>query len=175
MQNISQNASRDDGKTHPTKGKGGAMHKEQPKHSFDAKSEAAQMMNGSNGYSVYSGPVPVTGSSGFTWAKRRKPDASSTLSDSSRSKISALDPTFAKGTYDLTKHRIDVSERKYSYIASRLDENSKHVSQKHRVRHGRRGSFDAADTYHTNYYMDFVPTEKIDTLVNNQVSFKILR
>lgn len=178
MQNISQNACRDDdGKAHITKGKVGGMHKEQQKPSYDAKSEASQVMNGCNGYSgAYSGPAPVTGSSGFTWAKRRKPDASSILSDGSRSKISALDPTFAKGTYDLTKHGIEVSERKHNYNNNNRshiqDETSKHVSQKQWGRNGRWESFDGADTYRSNYYMEFDLTEKKDALINIQVSLK---
>ncbi|KAG4911675.1 hypothetical protein JHK82_052277 [Glycine max] len=102
MQNISQNARRDDGKSHLTKGKGGAMHKDYTKPHMDAMSETSQMnvANG-NGYSVGSNNT-------FTWVKRRKQDASSTLSDGSRSKISALDPNFAKGTYDLTTQRVSM-------------------------------------------------------------------
>ncbi|KAE9605077.1 hypothetical protein Lal_00036681 [Lupinus albus] len=150
MQNISQNASKNDGKTHLTKGKVGSTHQS---HQLNR---------------LYSGPAPVTGSSGFTWTKRRKPAASSTLSDSSRSKISALDPTFAKGTYDLTKHGIDVSKRKYSSSSRRQDENSKHVVHKNPDRHDRRGSFDSADTYHSNHYLDFIPTQKTDTQVSSE-------
>ena len=163
MQNVSQNACRDDeGKPHHTKGEGGAMNKELEKHLKDAKSEAAQAMNGYNGYSSYSGPAPVTGSSGFTWVKRRKPEASSILSDGSRSKISALDPNFAKGTYDLTKHRIEVSERKLNYNLSHRDETSKFALQNHCGRNA--GSFDVADIYHSNYYMDFDLTDKTDEI-----------
>ncbi|XP_061365995.1 cyclin-dependent kinase C-2 C-like [Gastrolobium bilobum] len=139
MQNISQNTVRDDGKAHIAKVKVGARHKEQLQPSHHAKSETAQMMNGCNGYSVYSGPAPVSGSSGFTWAKMRKQDSSSALSDGSRSKISALDPSFAKGTYDLTKQGIEVSERKHNYNA-----------------------------YHSNHYLEFDPTEKTDALINAQ-------
>ncbi|KAJ1421428.1 Serine/threonine-protein kinase, active site [Sesbania bispinosa] len=169
MQNASQNTYRDDGKAHHTKGKAGAMHKEQQKPLYDAKSEVAQMMNGSsNGYSVYSGPAPVTGSSGFTWAKRRKPDTSSILSDGSRSKISELDPTFAKGTYDLTKHGIQVSERKHNYNTSHQDETSLHVLQMHQAHHGQRESFDVDDAYHSNHYMEFDLSEKTDALINTQ-------
>ncbi|XP_057436037.1 cyclin-dependent kinase C-2 C-like isoform X2 [Lotus japonicus] len=167
-ENTSQNACRDDdGKAHLTKGKVGGVHKGQQKSSYNAKSEA-QRVNGSNGYSVYSGPAPVTGSSGFTWVKRRKPEVSSVLSDSSRSKISALDPTFAKGTYDLTKHGIDISERKHSYSTSHQDETSKGVLQKNQARHGLRESFDIADTYRSNHYMEYDLTEKTDAQINTQ-------
>jgi len=108
MQNISQNGHRDDGKTHLTRGKGGGMYKEHTKSALDTMSETSQMMNvvNGNGYSV---PLQVPGSNNdYTWVKRRKQDASSTLSDGSRSKISALDPNFAKGTYDLTNQRVSM-------------------------------------------------------------------
>lgn len=127
MQNVSQNASKDDdGKANLKKGRVGPINKEQQKNLYDAKSEATQRTNGYKGYSAgaYSGPSQITGSSGFTWTKRRKPDASSVLSDGSRSKISSLDPTFAKGTYDLTKHKIEVSERKHNYDTSEPVEQS---------------------------------------------------
>lgn len=168
-ENISQNACRDngDGKAYHTKGKVGAIHKEQHKKLYDTKAEAAQMVNGGyNGYSAYSGPAPVTGSSGFTWANRR--NTSSILSDGSRSKVSAMDPTFAKGTYDLTKHGIEVSKRKHNYNTSYGgDETSKHVFQRHQGRNGQQ-SFDVADIYHSNYYMDFDLTDKTDGPINAQ-------
>ncbi|TKY65136.1 serine/threonine-protein kinase [Spatholobus suberectus] len=167
-ENISQNAGTDDGRVHVTKGKVGAMHKEQPKPSYDAKSEAVQVVNGCNGNSVYSGPAPVSGSSGFTWAKWRKAEAPSMLSDGSRSKISALDPTFAKGTYDLTKHGIEVSERKHSYNTSHQDETSNYVLQKHQATRVQQKSFDITDTYNSNYYMEFDFTHKMDALIDTQ-------
>ncbi|KAI4346632.1 hypothetical protein L6164_007513 [Bauhinia variegata] len=110
--NNSQTTHKDDGKVNPGKGKGGAMNRGQMKPTSDAATWEPCTANMPNGYSVLTGPVAVSGSSGFAWAKRRKPDTSSTLSDGSRSKISALDPSFAKGTYDLTN--LHVSERKYS-------------------------------------------------------------
>ncbi|KAK7340588.1 hypothetical protein VNO77_21295 [Canavalia gladiata] len=162
IQNISQNTCTDDGKPHITKGKvGGAMHKEKPKSSSDVKSEAAQM-NYSNGYSVYLGPAPVSASSGFTWAKKQ--DAPSILSDGSRSKVSALDPTFAKGTYDLTKPGIDVSERKHNYSSSHHEhETSNPVLQKHQLPHVHHELIDAADTYRSNYYVEFDLKDKMDS------------
>lgn len=167
-ENTSQNAVTYDGKAHVKKVKVGAMHKEKPKPSYDAKSEAAQAANGCNGHSVYTGPAPVSGSTGFTWAKGRKPEASSILSDSSRSKISALDPTFAKGTYDLTKHDTEVSERKHSYNTSHQDENSNYVSQKYQAPRVQQKSFDVADTYNSNYYMEFDFTDKMDALIDTE-------
>jgi len=104
MQNISQNGHRDDGKAHLMRGKQNGH----TKPSLDTMSETSQMMNivNGNGFSV---PMQVPGSNNdYTWVKRRKQDASSTLSDGSRSKISALDPNFAKGTYDLTNQRVSM-------------------------------------------------------------------
>ncbi|CAL5191170.1 unnamed protein product [Lathyrus oleraceus] len=172
-ENTSLNAGKDgkegDGKPHHTKGKGGATHKEQQKHLYDAKSDTAEKINGYNGYSAYTGPTQVSGSSGFTWVKRRKPEASSILSDGSRSKISAMDPTFAKDTYELTKHRMDVSERKHNnHNASHRDETSKYAQPKYPGRNVQSGSFDVADIYSSNYYMDFDLADKPDTHINAQ-------
>ncbi|OIV90232.1 hypothetical protein TanjilG_01428 [Lupinus angustifolius] len=162
MQNIPQNSGKDkdDGKGHLTKGKGGgAMHKEQPKHSMDTLSDASQNMNvidNVKGYSVHSGQVQPPGSSGFTWEKRRKPDASSALSDGERSKISALDPNFAKGTYDLTRQAI--LERKYNDNHAHQDETSRHVLQKHQAQHGQpkvQMDFDPAELLNAQGYKEY--------------------
>ncbi|WVZ13382.1 hypothetical protein V8G54_010948 [Vigna mungo] len=108
IQNTSQNGHKDDGKTHLTKGRGGNMYKDHAKPAMDTMSETSQMMNlvNGNGYSV---PMQVSGSTNdYTWVKRRKQDASSTVSDGSKSKISALDTNFAKGTYDLSNQRVSM-------------------------------------------------------------------
>ncbi|KAL2329923.1 hypothetical protein Fmac_017504 [Flemingia macrophylla] len=168
MQNISESACTNDGKAHVTKGKVGDIHREQPKPSHDSKSETAQVVNnGCNGYGVYSGPAPVSGSSGFTWAKRR-PEASSILSDNSRSKISALDPTFAKDTYDLTKHGIEVSERKHSYKTSHHEDETSNYVLKHQAPRIQQKSFDVADTYKSNFYLEFDLSAKMDALIDTQ-------
>ncbi|XP_028780508.1 protein IMPAIRED IN BABA-INDUCED STERILITY 1 [Neltuma alba] len=113
-QNNSQQAVKDDVKPNVNKGKGGAMQQKEPsKLPTEAVSETYQINGVPHGFSILTGPAPASGASGFAWAKRRKPEVSSTLSDGSKSKISALDPTFAKGTYDLTRHMIDVAERQY--------------------------------------------------------------
>ncbi|CAJ1832376.1 unnamed protein product [Sphenostylis stenocarpa] len=163
MQNISQIAGTDDG--WPTVAK---VNKEQPKPSCDAKSEAAQLVNGCNGYGVHSGPgpAPVSASSGFTWAKRRKPEASFISSDGSRSKISGLDPTFAKGTYDLTKHGIEVSERKHIFNTRNQDRTSNYVLPKYHAPRIQQKSFDLADTCDSNYYMEFDFIDKLDALLD---------
>ncbi|CAK8533465.1 unnamed protein product [Lathyrus sativus] len=107
-ENISQNTRKDDGKASFSKGKAGSMIKDHTKTSMDAMLETSQKHNvaDGNGYSV---PVHIKGGSNeYSWTKRRKQEASSILSDGSRSKISALDPNFAKETYDLTKQRVSM-------------------------------------------------------------------
>jgi len=166
MQNNSQNAGTDDGRELVAKVKIGALHKELPKPSCDAKSEAAQVVDGCRGNSLYSGPAQVSASSGFTWAKRRKPEASSILSDGSRSKISALDPT-----YDLTKHGREVSERKHGLKSRHQDRTSTYVLPIFQAPRIQQKSFDVADTYNSNLYMEFDFTDKLDALLD-QVSLK---
>ncbi|KAI9121703.1 hypothetical protein K1719_008736 [Acacia pycnantha] len=146
-QNNSQKAVKDDVKTNFNRGKGGAMHREPSKPSTEAMSETFQINGVPHGFSTLVGPPPASGASGFAWAKRRKPEASSTLSDGSKSKISALDPTFARGTYDLTRHVMDVAERKYKDNTS------------HQARHIRHEHVDASDKY---------STKKPDGVVNTQ-------
>ncbi|KAL1322750.1 hypothetical protein HN51_067746 [Arachis hypogaea] len=149
MQNNAQNGGRDD-KVYQTKGRIGLVQQKEMQHKpmFDAKSEAAKT-NGSHGYSVYSGPAPASGSTGFTWATKRRKDAASTLSDGSRSKISGLDPNFAKGTYDLARQGIDVSQRNRSYTNFQDETHQE--------------SFDGADEY-----LDYDPTEKADSMISTQ-------
>ncbi|XLT77480.1 hypothetical protein HN873_033754 [Arachis hypogaea] len=76
---------------------------------MDAVSDLSQMVNIADGNGF---TVPAQG--GYDWVKRRKQDASSTLSDGSRSKISALDPNFAKGTYDLNRQRMTALDKRYN-------------------------------------------------------------
>ncbi|KAL4653848.1 hypothetical protein ACB092_01G335400 [Castanea dentata] len=115
---------RNSDRSHIPKGKGTSMRGEPLKPSFDTMSETSQVMNTSQGDSTYSGPSEVAAPSGFTWAKRRKEVfAASTISDGSKSKISALDPSFAKTSYStkkgnedllskvLTKHAIQKQQR----------------------------------------------------------------
>lgn len=152
MKNNSQNAHKDDGKVHLPKEQRDAMHRRAMESSLNAMMKTTRSMDMPHRFSV---TVPVSESSGFTSAKNRKVNAASTLSDSSRSKISALDPSFAKGTYDLTKQGIDVSERKYDNNASHQD--------------------DTADSNHyLNASIDFDPSEQIDVLIHTQVTLKSL-
>ena len=136
------------------------MHREPYKPSLDAMSEASETMLEPLGFA---GAVPISVASGLVWAKRRQPDATSTLSDGSRSKISARDTSFAKGTYDLSRYRTEVLER------SSHNDNGSH-QRMHPAQHGHPiESYDAADVYHSPEAMvDFDPTEQPG--VYNQVA-----
>lgn len=160
MQNISQNAHKDDGKAHLPKEKGGAMQRGAMKPSLNAKTETSRLMDVSHNFSV---AVPVSESNGFTSAKNRKVEVSSTLSDGSRSKISALDPSFAKGTYSLTKQGTDVSEKKYN----KAGHQQKHQGLQDRLNSS--GAADADADHDIDVYMNLDPSEQTDVLINTQV------
>ncbi|XP_015879843.3 cyclin-dependent kinase C-2 C [Ziziphus jujuba] len=100
------------------KPRGGGQRRESLKLPFDTVSEACQVSDTQGGDSTFSGPVPVSASSGFAWAKRRKGDVTSAVSDTTRSQFSLLDPSFANSVYDITKQRND-------YVLNRVDTNSR--------------------------------------------------
>ncbi|PON65991.1 Serine/threonine protein kinase [Parasponia andersonii] len=119
--------------------KGGHLHGESFKPSFDTVSETYQyrdMGSQQGGDTTFSGPIPVSASSGFAWATaatRRKNDGTSAISDGSKSQFSALDPSFAKSTYVLPQdfvRRMDTKLRKQQRNLSHQPE-----------------SFDTADLY----------------------------
>lgn len=87
------------------KAKAGGLRRESLKLPFDTVSEACQVSDTQGGDSTFSGPVPVSASSGFAWAKRRKGDVISAISDASKSQFSSLDASFANVTYDLSTRR----------------------------------------------------------------------
>ncbi|KAE8652560.1 protein IMPAIRED IN BABA-INDUCED STERILITY 1 [Cucumis sativus] len=66
-------------------------------------SQAAATAPNQGGDSAFTAPMLVSASSGFAWVKRRKEEATSTISDGLKSQISALDPSFANYTMELNK------------------------------------------------------------------------
>ncbi|XP_062151128.1 protein IMPAIRED IN BABA-INDUCED STERILITY 1-like isoform X3 [Alnus glutinosa] len=144
-QDHAQLAQRSNGSdAHIPKRRGVFVRGEALKPSLDTMSETSQMINPSQGDSGYSGPAQVSGSTGFTWAKRRKEDATSTISDGSKSKISALDPYFAKSSY-VTKKENDLLCRA---VANSIE--SAKFAMKRQQRHlDRPDSFDSSETYHS--------------------------
>lgn len=134
------------------------MH-ESSRYSAEGMSETFHLNKVPHGSSILAGPPPSSGASGFAWAKRRKPEASSILSDGSKSRISALDPIFAKGTYDLTKRVVDVAERRYR---TSISHQAHHVGQRHVDSSERR----------SNSSMTFDSTERPDGVTYNRVNLK---
>lgn len=125
------------------KDKGGHLRRDSFKPSFDTVSETYQMMSTQQGDSAFSGPIPVSASSGFAWAAvRRKDDVTSAISDGSKSQFSALDPSFAKSTYGLPK-------------LANQDHVLHGVNSKREMRKQQRNlsnppdSFDSSDLYHS--------------------------
>lgn len=128
------------------KARGGALHRESLKLPFDTVSEAFQVSDTQGGDSTLSGPVPVSASSGFAWAKRRKGDVTSAVSDTSKSQFSSLDPSFANSVYHITKQRND-------YVLNRVDTNFRGHNTNETVKPPVRklqlhsDSFDASELY----------------------------
>lgn len=150
---------RNSDRSHIPKGKGTSMRGEPLKPSFDTMSETSQVMNTSQGDSTYSGPSEVAAPSGFTWAKRRKEVvAASTISDGSKSKISALDPSFAKTSYSTKRGNEDLLSKVLT----------KHAIQKQQ-RHP--DSFDTSELYPSHdMSMAFSEKEEPDASKTNKVS-----
>jgi hypothetical protein len=146
-------------RSHIPKGKDSFVRGEAAKASFDTMSETSQVGEGDS--STYSGPTEVPAPSGFTWAKRRKEAAvQSTISDGSKSKISALDPSFAKTSYLTKKENDDLLSRVLN----------KHAMQKQQHQLERPDSFDASDIYHShNISMTFSEKEETDSLRSKKV------
>ncbi|XP_031255003.1 protein IMPAIRED IN BABA-INDUCED STERILITY 1 isoform X1 [Pistacia vera] len=133
---------------------GGEVRNRKP--SVDEREEASHVKNASHGDIPYSGPLQVSTSSGFAWAKRRKDDASirSHCRSISRTHImNALEPSaalHARNNCDSKKHdngdilyggRNDT--RGHEYEISKLSM-LKQWSQFERP-----DSFDASDGYHS--------------------------
>ncbi|KAF8408150.1 hypothetical protein HHK36_007292 [Tetracentron sinense] len=128
------------------------------KPSIDTVQEASHVKNASQGDVPFSGPLKVTGSSGFAWAKRRKEDSASIRSrsrSSSRGQVfSALDPPSVL-------HALDTSDSKRQENRDVLhggctdsrghdsDEIAKRAIRKQWSQFERPDSFDASDVYHS--------------------------
>ncbi|KAG6578560.1 Protein IMPAIRED IN BABA-INDUCED STERILITY 1, partial [Cucurbita argyrosperma subsp. sororia] len=86
---------------------GDVFQREPQKPLYDATSMTSQAATApQRGDSAFTAPIPVSSSSGFAWVKKRKEEATSTISDGLKSQISALDPSFANFTLESTKKQI---------------------------------------------------------------------
>lgn len=142
------------------------LRRESFKPSFDTVSETYQyhdLSTQQGGDTTFSGPIPVSASSGFAWATaaaiRRKDDVTSAISDGSKSQFSALDPSFAKSTYGLPKL---VSQD----FEGRKDSKREMRKQQRNLNH-QPESFDTADLYQSQDH-----TYQKGALTNNLVSIK---
>jgi hypothetical protein len=127
------------------------------KPSIDKQEDASHVKNSSQGDIPYSGPLQVSTSSGFAWAKRRKDDASIRSHSRSISRghiYNIVEPTtalHAKNNFDSKRHENgDVihgartnSRGHDSYEIAKL------AMQNNWCKFERPDSFDASDEYHS--------------------------
>ncbi|XP_034673592.1 protein IMPAIRED IN BABA-INDUCED STERILITY 1 isoform X2 [Vitis riparia] len=128
---------------------------EPPKPSIDVLTEASHMKNASQGDIPFSGPLQVSTSSGFAWAKRRKDDASTRSHSRSSSRglgCNALEPNAAlhgrNNSNRLENSDVSNGGRTDSrgYDSSEI---AKRVMLKQWGQFERPDSFDASDMYHS--------------------------
>ncbi|XP_038905650.1 protein IMPAIRED IN BABA-INDUCED STERILITY 1-like [Benincasa hispida] len=141
---------------------------------LDGTSEASQAATAPNqrGDSAFTAPIPVSASSGFAWVKKRKEEATSTISDGLKSQISALDPSFANYTFKLTKKQnghtnIPVSSGAQDY----------EIRKQQRRKHDFPEFFDASEAYPfldmSNELYPKLPSNATTNLDNNDTESHI--
>uniref|UniRef100_A0A5B6ZE99 Protein kinase domain-containing protein n=1 Tax=Davidia involucrata TaxID=16924 RepID=A0A5B6ZE99_DAVIN len=126
---------------------------ERPKPSIDIMEEASHIKNASQGDIPFSGPLQVSGSSGFAWAKRRIDD----LSVRSRSRSSSRSLVFEpSGVLHLRNHfeskkneNVVVHGSCTNSRGHESHETVKHAMLKHWSQLEHPDSFDASDGYHS--------------------------
>ncbi|XP_022133888.1 probable serine/threonine-protein kinase At1g54610 isoform X3 [Momordica charantia] len=128
---------------------GDVFKREPQKPTYDTKSEASQALTGTNqGDSAFTAPLPVSASSGFAWVKKRKEEATSTISDGLKSQISALDPSFANYTIDLTKYQNGYKKIPANYESyGTQDSTAYEIQKQQRRKYDFPDSFDATVDY----------------------------
>lgn len=127
---------------------------EPPKPPTKLKEEASHIKNASQGDVPYSGPLQVSGSSGFAWAKRRVDDASVRSRSRSSSRSLIFEPSGAlqmKNSFE--SKRLENGEVIRRSRTNSRDEESydvvKNAMLKHWSQIERPDSFDASDGYHS--------------------------
>uniref|UniRef100_A0A803P4Q4 Protein kinase domain-containing protein n=1 Tax=Cannabis sativa TaxID=3483 RepID=A0A803P4Q4_CANSA len=154
--------SRDSRKTngcslHVHKEENGKLDGDAPKPSVDKEEEVLHVKNASQGDIPFSGPLQVSTSSGFAWAKRRKDEASirsHTRSISRGHIFNPVEPSIAvntKNSLDLKTHENgDVMHRGRAESRGHDSyEIAKLAIQNHWGKFERPDSFDASDVYHS--------------------------
>ncbi|XP_059642722.1 protein IMPAIRED IN BABA-INDUCED STERILITY 1 isoform X2 [Cornus florida] len=128
---------------------------ELPKPSISVMEEASHIKNASQGDIPFSGPLQVSGSSGFAWAKRRKDELSSVRS---RSRSSSRSLIFEPSGALHLKNNSDSKRHENAEVVYGSRTNSKGHDPYETVKHAilkdwsqleRPDSFDASDGYHS--------------------------
>ncbi|CAM8978193.1 unnamed protein product [Rhodiola kirilowii] len=130
------------------------MYKREPLQQSVAQDEASHAKNASQGDIPFSGPLPVSISSGFAWAKRRVDDSSSM---SHRRSSSRGLTAFVNSSLLLSENDCDskIPENEVSNESQlngrRFDSTvlSRRVTRPHWKQFGRYDSFDGSDDYHS--------------------------
>lgn len=131
--------------------------REMPNPSIGVPEEVSHVKHASQGDLPFSGPLQVSGSSGFAWAKRRVDDVSSRSHNKSNSRGYALN-AFETSAAVHANNSIDSkgSENGDSFYESRTNsrgreanELAKRAIRKHWSQFERPDSFDASDGYHS--------------------------
>lgn len=128
---------------------------EPPKPSIDILTESSHTKNASQGDIPFSGPLQVSTSSGFAWAKRRKDDASTRSHSRSSSRglgCNALEPM---GVLHARNHsnRLENSDVSNGGRTDSRGYNSSEIAKRVMLKQWgqfeRPDSFDASDMYHS--------------------------
>ncbi|KAA0039451.1 putative serine/threonine-protein kinase [Cucumis melo var. makuwa] len=126
-----------------SKEQGDVFQRDPQKQLFDTTSESqAATAPNQRGDSAFTAPIPVSASSGFSWVKKRKEEATSAISDGLKSQISALDPSFANYTFEITK-----KQNGHTYIPVSSGTQDYELRKHHRRKHNFPESFDASEAY----------------------------
>ncbi|KAK9278388.1 hypothetical protein L1049_027953 [Liquidambar formosana] len=128
-----------------------------PKPAIHILEEASHVKNASQGDIPFSGPLQVSASSGFAWAKRRIDDASTKSHSRSSSRghvFNAFEPSAAlqaRSNFDSKRHENGDVINKIRTNSRNHDsyELAKHVMEKQWGQFERPDSFDASDGYHS--------------------------
>lgn len=115
--------------------------------------EASHIKNASQGDVPFSGPLQVSGSSGFAWAKRRFDDSSMRSRSKSSSRSLKFEPSGAlhiKNSLELKRQDSEATKGSRTNSKGRdTYEFTKHAMQQHWSQLEQTDSFDASDGYHS--------------------------
>ncbi|XP_019152758.1 PREDICTED: probable serine/threonine-protein kinase At1g54610 [Ipomoea nil] len=123
---------------------------QQPKPSIDVMEEASRAKNSSEADVPFSGPLQVSGSSGFSWAKRRSNDSSVRSRSRSSSRSLVFEPSIGLPTRsNLESKRQENGSRANSKGQNSYENAKRAAAIEHWSQLERPDSFDASDSYHS--------------------------